>query len=82
MVNRLSIAWLVFALLPLPITSTAAERISVSGPIYFIADPAGVVEMEKGHSVILARWNGIASNEDRSSTGTANSLPFRRRSTT
>lgn len=67
MVNRYSIAWLMLAMLPLPITSAAAERINVSGPIYFIADPAGVIEMEKGHSVMLARWNGVATHENQSS---------------
>lgn len=42
----------------------AAERISVSGPIHFIADHAAVVSLEKGHSIILARLNGIATHQD------------------
>lgn len=67
MVNRFSMPCLVLVMSALSIATEAAERISVSGPIYLIADPAGVVEMEKGHSVILARWNGVATHEDKSS---------------
>jgi hypothetical protein len=67
MINRFSMAWLVLVMSAMSLASEAAERISVSGPIYFIADPAGAVEMEKGHSVLLARWNGVAAHEDKSS---------------
>ena len=42
----------------------AEQRISVSGPIHFVADPAGMVPMDKGHSIVLARWNGIATHQD------------------
>jgi hypothetical protein len=45
-------------------TVWAGERISVTGPIHFVADHAAAVEMEKGHTVVLARWNGIASHQD------------------
>lgn len=67
MINRFSMAWVVFAMSAMSLASEAAERISVSGPIYFVADPAGAVELEKGHSVILARWNGVATHEDKAS---------------
>ncbi len=54
-------------LLSLATSVWAADQISVSGPIHFVADHAGVVEMEQGHSVVLGRWNGIASHADPSS---------------
>lgn len=65
MTKRHSIAWLAVAcMFALATTAGAGGGLSVSGPIHFVADHAGVVQMEKGHSVILARWNGIATHED------------------
>ncbi len=65
MTKRYSIACLmVAAIFPVATSANAAERISVSGPIHFVANHAAAVSMEDGHSVILARWNGIATHEN------------------